>query len=97
MTRRYKDNEHIWTWFDQNLDTETRTIYMGSVGRNYNDEETGVDSFMAEYFIKGMHMFETRNPEKEITIIMNNPGGEWYHGMAIYDTIMNSPCHCPVS
>jgi ATP-dependent protease ClpP protease subunit len=27
---------------------------------------------------------------------MNNPGGEWYHGMAIYDAIKESPCHCTI-
>jgi ATP-dependent protease ClpP protease subunit len=96
MTKRYKDNEQIWTWFDQNLDTESRTIFMGSVGKNYNDDETGVDSFMAEYFIKGMYLLERKSADQEINIIMNNPGGEWYHGMAIYDAMMSSPCHCTV-
>ena len=95
MTKRFRD-EHIWSWFDQNLDTETRTLFMGSVGKNYDDDETGVDNFMAEYFIKGMHLLEKKNSDQEINIIMNNPGGDWYHGMAIYDAIHNSPCHCTV-
>lgn len=96
MSKRYRDNDYIWSWFDQNLDMESRTLYMGSVGKTYDDDETGVDNFMAEYFIKGMHLLEKKNADQEIMIIMNNPGGDWYHGMAIYDAIINSPCHCTV-
>ena len=82
---------NLWSWFDQNLDIETRTIYMGSMGSSYEEGESGVDNFMAEYFIKGMHFLESRG-KKPINIIMNNPGGDWYHGMAIYDSIKYSSC-----
>jgi ATP-dependent protease ClpP protease subunit len=77
-------------WFTHNLDLETRTIYMGSLN-NFVDGESGVDNFMAEYFIKGIHILENINTDP-IIIVMNNPGGEWYHGMAIYDAIVCSPC-----
>lgn len=93
MAIKRRDNDYIWSWFDQNLDMETRTIYMGSVGKTYDDGETGVDNFMAEYVIKGMHLLEQKDPEREITILMNNPGGDWYHGMAIYDAISTSSCY----
>jgi ATP-dependent Clp endopeptidase proteolytic subunit ClpP len=96
MAKRIRDNDFVWTWFDHNLDLETRTIYMGSLGYSYDGGETGVDHLMTEYFLKGMHLLETRSPEKEITIVMNNPGGDWYHGMAIYDAIKNSNCHCTI-
>ena len=86
------DGDFNYSWFDCNLDLFTRTIYMGSLSRDYDIGESGVDNFMAEYFIKGMHTLETRNSGKEINIIMNNPGGDWYHGMAIYDSIKNSSC-----
>ena len=82
-------------WFDLNVDTDTRTIYMGSAGYTYDEGETGVDHFMAEYLIKGMHSLESKN-KKPILIIMNNPGGDWYHGMAIYDAIKSSPCECTI-
>lgn len=94
MAKRQKDNDFIWNWFEHNLDMDTRTIYMGSVAKDSGDYETGVDNFMAEYFIKGMHLLETKNSEDEINIVMNNPGGDWYHGMAIYDAIKNSTCYC---
>lgn len=82
-------------WFDLNVDTDTRTIFMGSTGYTYDDSETGVDHSMAEYFIKGMHTLECKN-NKPITIIMNNPGGDWYHGMAIYDAIKCSSAECTI-
>jgi ATP-dependent protease ClpP protease subunit len=87
--------ENLDSWFDLNLDVDGRVIYMGSVGKGYDENETGVDNFMAEYFIKGMYFLEARKNEP-ITILMNNPGGDWYHGMAIYDAIRTSSCHCTI-
>lgn len=87
--------ENIDRWYDLNLDVDNRTLFMGSVGSDNEGSETGVDNFMAEYFIKGIHVLESKN-DKPITIIMNNPGGDWYHGMAIYDSINTSKCHCTI-
>jgi len=87
--------ENIDRWFDNNLDVDTRTLYMGSIEKDMEGSENGVDNSMAEYFIKGMHVLESKG-DKPITIIMNNPGGDWYHGMAIYDSINNSKCHCTI-
>jgi ATP-dependent protease ClpP protease subunit len=86
----------IDNWFDLNVDVTTRAIYMGSLGKEDDTSETGVDHVMAEYLIKGMHVLHAKN-SKPITIIMNNPGGNWYHGMAIYDTIKSSPCECTIT
>ena len=96
MSKKNKDNDSSWSWFDHNLDLDSRTIYMGSLGYSYDGGETGVDHLMTEYFIKGMHLLESRKSEAEIKIPMNNPGGDWYHGMAIYDAIRNSKCHCTI-
>lgn len=82
-------------WFDLSLDQATRTLYMGSTNSDWEGNETGVDNFMAEYFVKGMHVLESKN-SKPITVIMNNPGGDWYHGMAIYDAINCSPCEVTI-
>lgn len=82
-------------WFDLNLDTTTRTIYMGSMSSDFEGNESGVDNVMAEYFIKGMHVLEAKS-SKPVTVIMNNPGGDWYHGMAIYDAISCSPCEITI-
>ena len=87
--------ENIDRWFDLNLDVDNRTLFMGSIHNDIESGESGVDSSMAEYFIKGMHVLDSKN-DKPITIIMNNPGGDWYHGMAIYDAIHNSKSHCTI-
>lgn len=88
--------ENIDRWFEHNLDVDNRTLYMGSVDATSDGDESGVDTFMAEYFIKGMHVLQSKNSTQEITIIMNNPGGDPYHGMAIYDTIKMSSCPCTI-
>ena len=95
MAKRIKDNDSVSNWFDYNLDIDSRIIYMGSVYNN-SEGESGVDSFMAEYFIKAMQLMEAKESEKPVTVIMNNPGGDWYHGMAIYDAIKHSSCFCTI-
>jgi len=88
------NKETLDRWFDYNVDVESRTIYMGSINSGL-ELESGVDSYMAEYFVKGIHMLESKSADA-IFIIMNNPGGDWYHGMAIYDAIKTSKCHCTI-
>lgn len=90
--RKKLNRENIDRWFEYNIFEDTRTIYMGSASMDWEGHENGVDNWMAEYFTKAMHILESSSPDKEITIIMNNPGGDWYHGMAIYDAIDTSPC-----
>lgn len=90
MKKKQLPENLVERWFVNNLDLQARTIYMGSLN-NLHGDESGVDNFMAEYFIKGMHILENMNNEP-IIVVMNNPGGEWYHGMAIYDAIICSPC-----
>lgn len=81
-------------WFDNNVDLTNRTIYIGSINKN-DGLESGVDAFMAESTIKAMHVLENKNSES-ITILMNNPGGDWYHGMAVYDVIKQAKSHCTI-
>lgn len=81
-------------WFDLSVDSDSRTLYMGSVSY-LDEEETGVDHLMAEYLIKGLHSLESKN-KKPILILMNNPGGDWYHGMAVYDAIRYCSCECTI-
>lgn len=88
------NKETLDRWFDYNVDIETRTIYMGSMNTE-NGTELGVDYAMAEYFIKGIHILESKSQDA-ITIIMNNPGGDFFHGLAIYDAIKTSKCHCTI-
>jgi ATP-dependent Clp protease protease subunit len=50
---------------------------------------------MAERAVKAIHLLDHQNQEP-INIIMNNPGGDWFHGMAIYDAIKGSRSHVTV-
>lgn len=86
--RKKSTNDEIEQFMDNELYRPTRTIYMGS--QTYVEgEETGVDHLMAERMIKTLFILDHEDPtgESPITIIMNNVGGDWYHGMAIYDAI----------
>jgi len=71
--------------YDYDIYIPSRTIYMGSVESSITEGESGVEAVMAERVIKALHLLDQKN--EPITIIMNNPGGDWYHGMAIYDAI----------
>jgi len=81
-------------WLFNNVDTLNRTIYMGSVRGDMGDEP-GVDAFMAESVIKAMYLLETLKSDP-ITIIMNNPGGDLFHGLAIYAAIQTAKSHCTI-
>jgi ATP-dependent protease ClpP protease subunit len=81
-------------WLHNNVDTINRTIYMGSIKDDIGDE-AGVDAFMAESIIKSMYLLETLNDDP-ITILMNNPGGDFFHGLAIYDAINTAKSLCTI-
>jgi ATP-dependent Clp endopeptidase proteolytic subunit ClpP len=87
---------NLESWFEHSVDEASRTIYLGSTGSNDGEGESGVDHLMAERLIKGLSFLEKRST-KPIHILMNNPGGDWYHGMAIYDAIHLSSCHCTIA
>lgn len=74
----------------------SRTLYLGSINKDYDGgEEAGVDFLLAERMIKNIFVLESISSEP-ITIIMNNVGGDWFHGMAIYDAIVHCKCHITV-
>jgi len=81
--------ESIDRFFDYDFHLETRTIFISDM-----EDGTGVGPLMAEKVIKSIHILQSADAEKQINIIMNSQGGEWYSGMAIYDCI--SACPCPV-
>lgn len=73
-------------FYDYDIHIPSRTLFMGG---NTNE-------LMAELFLKGMTLLQSHscNP---ITVVMNNPGGDEYHGLAIYDAIATSTCHVTVT
>lgn len=85
-------------FFDYEIYIPTRTIYMGSVDNDQELGESGTDGAMAERVIKALHILDSSAPggDKPITIIMNNPGGDEYHGLAIYDAIKACKNHVTI-
>lgn len=67
---------------------------MGSEYADWDGNESGVEFAMSGRMIKALHFMDvTLEP---ITIIMNNPGGDYYHGMAIYDSIQACKSHVTI-
>lgn len=93
MSKRL-NRDDIDKFHDHNLYIPTRTIYLGSTQFDENGEG-GVDALSAQYFIKNMTILNSSSGP--IHIILNNPGGEWAHGMAIYDIIKLSPNHVTIT
>src|SRR3989339_752866 len=46
-----------------------------------------IDMGVANTFIAQMLFLESQDPERDISIYINSPGGEVYAGIAMYDTI----------
>ena len=95
------DDVDINTFFTTSLAIPTRTIYVGSVdptgGKNSGEEdpEPGTDFRMAERVIKAIHILDSFNNEP-ITIIMNNVGGDEYHGLGIFDAIKTAKSYTTI-
>jgi len=51
-----------------------------------------IDSHLVSSVIAQMLFLEKKDPDKDITIYINTPGGEVYSGMAIYDTMQHIKC-----
>lgn len=99
MTRKNQKDD-IELFHGYNLFVPTRTIYIGSESSSdimiEHGEESGVDHSLSEKFIKNLLILESIS-EEQIHVIINNPGGDYYHGMAIYDSIKNSKCHITIT
>jgi len=85
-------HEAVKIFHEQGVFVPTRTIYMGSESVDADGAESGTDAKMAERVIKNLHVLENGSTDP-ITIVMNNLGGDEYHGAAMYDALMQSPCH----
>lgn len=87
--------EVIELFHGHDLYLPARTIFLGSVSTP-DGYESGVDARMAEAFLKNLHVLEFMNPDAPVDVVMDNPGGDVYHGLAIYDAIRMSPCEVTV-
>jgi len=92
-----RDDVHLF--FACGLSIPTRTIYVGEVAegpRSESGDTPGVDFKLADHVVKGFHILEARSKEEEIHVLLNNPGGDSYQALAIYDVIRMCPCHVNV-
>lgn len=96
MYHKFKKDD-VDQFMDNDIYMPTRTIWMGSVSY-VDDEESGVDYAMAERAIKALHILDSQasSGDKPITVIMNNIGGDVFHGMAIYDAIRSCKNHVTI-
>lgn len=96
------DKDYVDKWLDNGIDITTRVIYLGPIrGDDPGDEETeepGIYWNTSRRIIKGIHTLDTNAQcgRKPITIIMNSCGGDWDHGMAIYNAIKYAKNHVTI-
>jgi ATP-dependent protease ClpP protease subunit len=90
-----KDDE-IKIFYDHGLYIPSRTIIVESVQTDFEHGESGVDAHMWSRLEKGLGILETwpllAEQNNTITVVMNNPGGDAYHMLGMYDRISCSPC-----
>lgn len=94
MSRRHTRDD-IDRFHDYDVHIPSRTISMFSVHTDQDGGESGVESALAERAIKNLTILEAISQEP-ITILLNTPGGDYYHGMAIYDAIKACKSHVTI-
>lgn len=93
--RHSKDS--IDRYFDYDFHLEGRLIWIGSNSADLEGNESGTDAIMAERLIKALDMLEMGPKALDpITIKMNNLGGFWHHGMAMFDRIRACKAHVTI-
>lgn len=90
----YYVKDDIDRWFDYSYLSSKRMIHIGShdAEMTHYQGESGTDCQMSEFFIKAITHLHTIS-SKPIFVHMNNLGGDWFHGMSIYDAIIASTSH----
>jgi ATP-dependent Clp protease, protease subunit len=69
--------ERTWSIFDRLL--KDRIVFLGD----------GIDDLVANLIIAQFLFLESEDPDKEIMLYINSPGGVVYSGLAIYDTMQH--------
>ena len=75
--------ERGWDLFSRLL--KDRIVFLG----------TAVDAEMANVIVAQLLFLESENPDKDVIMYVNSPGGEVIAGLAIYDTMQ--ALRCPVA
>lgn len=72
-------------FFEHGLDITSRTVYIGGSEIDHNCAENAIKS-----------LFLLGKKDEPITVIINSPGGDEYHGLAIYDAIRACKGHVTI-
>ena len=85
LSNQQKDLE---LFHEHNCLINDRLIYFGSTDYEEDDTgESGVDFKSAAKVIKNLVYLDLKK-KSNIKLYFNSPGGDWHHGMAIYDCIL---------
>lgn len=87
-----KSIEEIATFNEYDIAVSDKTIFIPSKMTD-EDNETGIDALAFERVTKGLLLLKD---EENIDIIMNTSGGDVYHGLGIYDMILNHKGHVTI-
>lgn len=90
--RTMSQNDTFKLYTEERVFIPKRQIVLSSMHVDAEGNESGTDVSMFQKLHVALEILEYFDKTGPITIVMNNPGGDWYHGMAIYDRIRNSPC-----
>lgn len=99
---KYKPDDHLYYALENDIDLVSNTIYlMGVESYIYGagseaTAEPGVEYVMANRFIKNIHQCMRINTNKPLTIHMKTCGGDYWEGMAIYDSIKAYPWYVTI-
>lgn len=91
MSKKW-NRDDVDKFHDYSLYIPKRTIFVGSEDFSLEHGESGTDGLMAERIIKNLTILEGLSNDP-ITVLMNNIGGDEYHGYAIYDAIKACRSH----
>lgn len=80
VIEKTRDGERAYDIYSRLL--EDRIIFLG----------TGIDANVANNVVAQLLFLEKKDPDKDIIIYVNSPGGSVTAGMAIYDTMHHIKC-----
>ena len=83
-------SDMIEVYREQGVFIDDRLIILTSHTSEMSGDESGTDVLMWKQFIANLDILYYFDRLAPITVRMNNVGGDWYHGMAIYGAILNS-------
>lgn len=83
-------SSNLDAFLNYSIDPKNRVLYLGATNFDHDGEELGIEAESAERLIKGIYILNKLNSTKPIRLLMNNPGGETFHGWAMYDAISAS-------